>query len=78
MQRRCKHVYTCFVDFSKAFGTVDHKLLWGKLSSYGLSSMVINILQSMYSQASSRVTLNSEISDPDKFLYRKGVDRAAI
>ena len=32
---------------------------------------MLNILQSMYNQASSRVTLNSETSD--EFLYRKGV-----
>ena len=45
--------------------------MWGKLTSYGLSSTMLNILQSMYNQASSRVTLNSETSD--EFLYRKGV-----
>ena len=70
-KRRRKHLYTCFVDFAKAFDTVNHKLLWGKLTSYGLSSTMLNILQSMYNQASSRVTLNSETSD--EFLYRKGV-----
>ena len=70
-KKRGKQLYTCFVDFSKAFDTVDHRLLWSKLSSYGLSSTMLNILQSMYGQASSRVTLNSDTSE--EFLYRKGV-----
>ena len=70
-KKRGKQLYTCFVDFSKAFDTVDHRLLWSKLASYGLSSTMLNILQSMYGQASSRVTLNSDTSE--EFLYRKGV-----
>ena len=61
-KKRGKQLYTCFVDFSKAFDTVDHRLLWSKLASYGLSSTMLNILQSMYGQASSRVTLNSDTS----------------
>ena len=67
-KKRGKQLYTCFVYFSKAFDTVDHRLLWSKLASYGLSSTMLNILQSVYGQASSRVTLNSE-----EFLYRNGV-----
>lgn len=46
-------------------------ITWSKLASYGLSSTMLNILQSMYGQASSRVTLNSDTSE--EFLYRKGV-----
>ena len=63
------NIYTRFVEFSKAFDTVNRKLLCGKLTSYSLSSTVLNILQSMYDQGSSRVTLNSETSD--EFLYRE-------
>jgi len=44
--------------------------MWGKLTSYGLSSTMLNILRIMYDQASSRVTLNSETYE---FLYRKGI-----
>ena len=31
-KKRRKQLYTSFVDFSKAFDTVDHRLLWSKLA----------------------------------------------
>ena len=44
-------LYTCFVDFAKAFDSVNHNLLWNKLASMGLNTKMLNILQSMYGKA---------------------------
>ena len=43
-------LYVCFVDFRKAFDSVDHTMLWTKLIKLGISEQLLEILQSMYSQ----------------------------
>ena len=70
-KRKKKPIYACFVDFQKAFDTVDHSLLWTKLANMGLSDKMLCLLQSLYSRATSRVKVNSFLSDP--FTCGKGV-----
>ena len=42
-----KHVtHSIFIDFSKAFDTVDHKILLGKLHSYGFRGVSLKLIQS--------------------------------
>ena len=64
-------LYTCFVDFAKAFDSVNHNLLWKKLASMGLSTKMLNILRSMYGKATSTVSANNAHSA--SFPCRKGV-----
>ena len=64
-------LFTCFVDFKKAFDSVSHYKLWLKLASIGISSKILTLLQSMYSNAISMVEINSEISS--SFPCTKGV-----
>ena len=64
-------LFTCFVDFKKAFDSVSHNKLWLKLASIGISSKILMLLQSMYSNAISMVEINSEISS--SFPCTKGV-----
>ena len=47
-KERKSTLYTCFVDFAKAFDSVNHSLLWSKLARMGLSARLLKILQSMY------------------------------
>lgn len=70
-KKKKKPLFTCFVDFAKAFDSVNHKLLWEKLAYMGVSSKMINILQSMYGKATSRVAVNNKLSSP--FPCLKGV-----
>ena len=70
-KKKRKTIYTCFIDFSKAFDEVHHGLLWERLATAGLSSKILTILQSMYAQASSRICVNHEESK--SFAFRRGI-----
>ena len=41
-------LYCAFVDFEKAFDSVDREKLWLKLSQLGVSTKIINLLRGMY------------------------------
>ena len=45
------NLYCCFVDFKKAFDSVQHHLLWQKLSCIGVSMKVLNLLINTYAKA---------------------------
>ena len=54
-------LFLCYVDFRKAFDSVDCYRLWKKLVQLGINQQT---LQSMYSKAMSRVKLsNHEVTD---------------
>ena len=70
-KKQTKPLFTCFVGFVKAFDTINHHLLWTKLSTIGLSRKILNILQNMYAKAAARVTINNNLSTP--FQCSRGV-----
>lgn len=43
-----KKLYTCFVDFKKAFDTVPRDLLWQVLEGLGINGRILECLRSMY------------------------------
>ncbi len=45
-----KQLYTCFVDFKKAFDIVPRDLLWQVLGGLGISGRILECLRSMYRQ----------------------------
>ena len=42
--------YVLFVDFSKAFDKVSHKLFWYKILKYGLNGNILTVLKNMHTQ----------------------------
>ena len=50
---------------------LKHNLLWNKLADKGVSTKILNLLQSMYRNASCRVTASNTLSS--SFPCRKGV-----
>jgi hypothetical protein len=67
-----KKLYTCFVDFKKAFNTVPRDLLWQVLQGSGISGWILKCLRSMYRQDQACLHHPEEGLTPT-FFYRIGV-----
>jgi hypothetical protein len=53
-----KETFLCFIDFKKAFDSVDRNLLLYKLSNIGIHGNMYKAISSLYSNPRSRVILN--------------------
>ena len=64
-KQRClsKPLYTCSVDFTKAFDLIDRTASYYKLLNRGINGNLLNVIGSMFSKAECRVKWDSRISD---------------
>ena len=62
-----KQLWCIFIDFERAFDTVNRDALWSKLIECGVSCKMIKILQSMYSTVKSCVKFSFDMSFSDFF-----------
>ena len=46
--KESKKIYSCFVDFSKAFDNISRNILFEKLKKYGITGKFYNVLKNMY------------------------------
>ena len=65
-----KTYYLGFVDYSKAFDSLEHNMIWQAIKSQGVENKYIRILRNIYSQSSAQVQLE-RISE--EFPINKGV-----
>ena len=56
-------VFTCFIDYSKAFDTVKHALLFDLLSSLDIESHDIKLLVNLHWNQQAAVRHNGEVSE---------------
>ena len=56
-------LYTCFVDFKKAFDTVPRGLLWQVLETVGIRGPILDCIKILYSHDSAAVRTQEGISD---------------
>ena len=56
-------LYVCFVDFKKAFDSVDHKLLLQQLVTYGIKGNFLKVITSLYDKVKSCVRGNDSLTD---------------
>ena len=55
--------YVLFIDFTKAFDTIPHNLLWYKLIKSGVHGKLLKVLNSMYSNLKSCVRTRSGLTE---------------
>ncbi len=55
MKRRNRKLHLLFVDFARAFDSIDHEKLWAKLYKLGLSAKIIRVLSDIYGKASMNI-----------------------
>ena len=58
-----KKLYCAFVDYRKAFDSVNRTALWHKLLSYNIDGKCFKIIHNMYDKAKSCVSSKNAISD---------------
>ena len=69
-------VLSLFLDFSKAFDCVDHKILLHKLNVYGIRGIALTWFQSYLSNRVQYVSING--SNSDHLVVKSGVPQGSI
>ena len=71
-----KNIYFCFIDYAKAFDSVDHNKLWKILKEMGLPDHLICLLRNLY--AGQEATVRTGHGTTDWFQIGKGVHQGYI
>ena len=66
-----KNVYFCFIDYAKAFDSVDHNKLWEILKEMGIPGYLTCLLRNLY--AGQEATVRTGHGTTDWFQIGKGV-----
>ena len=58
-----KNIYFCFIDYAKAFDSVDHNKLWKMLKEMGIPDHLTCLLRNLYAgqEATVRTGLNNRL-----------------
>nr|CAI5855303.1 unnamed protein product [Callosobruchus analis] len=65
-----------FIDFEKAFDSVNHHQLWNILEHFGLPQKIINLIKAMYNQATCQIFHKGYLSN--KILLGKGLKQGCV
>ena len=71
-----KNIYFCFIDYAKAFDSVDHYKLWKILKEMGIPDHLTCLLGNLY--AGQEATVRTGHGTTDWFQIGKGVCQACI
>ncbi len=58
-----RHIINCFIDFQKAFDSIEQGVTWATLKSYGVGARLIKILQNISEISQSAVRVGEEMGD---------------
>ena len=71
-----KNIYSCFIDYAKAFDCVDHNKLWNILKEMGIPDHLTRLLRNLY--AGQEATVRTGHGTTDWFQIGKGVCQGYI
>ena len=57
-------LYTVFIDFQKAFDSVDRDVIWRLMYHYGFPPKFVTIIQQLYEDATCRVIHDGKLTEP--------------
>ena len=69
-------LYTVFVDFQKAFDSVDRDVIWSLMHHYGFSPKFVTIIQQLYEDATCQVIHDGKLTEP--FSVKTGVRQGCV
>ncbi|XP_036358886.1 secreted RxLR effector protein 78-like [Octopus sinensis] len=69
-------LYVCFVDFEKAFDSVDRQTIWDILRHYGMSEKIVGIIRLLYEEFSCQVIHAGRLSE--EFRVSTGVRQSCL
>ncbi|XP_043922942.1 uncharacterized protein LOC122798228, partial [Protopterus annectens] len=69
-------LYINFVDFEKAFDSVDRETLWSLLKHYGIPTKIVNLIKNSYNGLSCRVIHGGQLSE--SFQVKTGVRQGCL
>ena len=69
-------LYSVFVDFQKAFDSVDRDVIWRLMHHYGFPPKFITIIQQLYENASCQVIHDGKLTEP--FSVQTGVRQGCL
>ena len=71
-----KNIYFCFIDYTKAFDSVDHNKLWKILKVMGIPDHLTCLLRNLY--AGQEATVRTGHGTTDWFQIGKGVCQGCV
>ena len=63
LRQKGSRLYAIFVDFEKAFDRIDRSMLWNKLNTLNVSSKMVKMLRSIYSEVKYYVKCDTELTN---------------
>lgn len=53
-------IYCCFIDYNKAFHSIEHENIWHCLKNQGVEHKYIRILKNIYTNSTAKIKLEKE------------------
>ena len=69
-------LYIAFIDFTKAFDTVNRECLWSLLRRYGCPEGIVSLISQLHDGMMAQVSLNGTLSD--EFIVKQGVKQGCV
>jgi len=57
-------MYTVFIDFEKAFDSINREVMWKDVKRHGVPTQVVNLIKETYRGYACRVVHEGRVSDP--------------